>query len=102
MAFFDYNYLFKQLDGALQDVLPEPPLRVSHQLLRRPYPSFHAAHCLVGLCATCICEHTQQHLKRGSPPHYENIKNTFARYNERMREQIDRVEQDKEWLVRVG
>jgi hypothetical protein len=27
------------------------------------------------------------------------VKNTFARYNERMREQIDRVEQDKEWLV---
>jgi hypothetical protein len=29
------------------------------------------------------------------------VKNTFARYNERMREQIDRIEQDKEWLVRM-
>jgi hypothetical protein len=57
------------------------------------------AHCLVGLCATCICEHTEQHLKRGTPPCYENIKSTFSKYNDRVREQVGKIEQDKEWLV---
>ena len=59
----------------------------------------YAADCLVGLCATCICEHTQQHMKRGSAPQYENIKNTFVKYCERMRDQVERIEHDKEWLV---
>jgi hypothetical protein len=38
-------------------------------------------------------------MKRGSAPQYENVKNTFVKYCERMRDQIERIEHDKEWLV---
>lgn len=38
-------------------------------------------------------------MKRGSAPQYENIKNTFVKYCERMRDQVERIEHDKEWLV---
>ena len=62
-------------------------------------PSIYPAQCLVGLCATCICEHTRSHVQRGSSPSYENIKNTYTRYNDRMREQVELIEQDKVWLV---
>lgn len=37
-------------------------------------------------------------MKRGSAPQYENIKNTFVKYCERMRDQVERIEHDKEWL----
>lgn len=38
---------------------------------------------------------------RGSSPAYENIKNTYSRYNDRMKEQIDLIEQDKTWLNNI-
>jgi hypothetical protein len=41
-------------------------------------------------------------MKRGTPPQYENIKNTFVKYCERMREQIECIEHDKEWLVMLS
>ena len=59
----------------------------------------HSAQCLVGLCATCVCEHTKSHYLKGSSPSYENVKDTYIRYNQRMRDQIELIEQDKTWLV---
>jgi hypothetical protein len=41
-------------------------------------------------------------MKRGTPPQYENIKNTFVKYCERMREQIECIEHDKDWLVMLS
>lgn len=67
-------------NGLLQTLLPRTPLRPSHQLLHRPYRDHHKAACLVGLCATCICDHTQAHIQRGTAPVYENIKNTYSRF----------------------
>ncbi len=47
--------------------------------------------CLVGLCANCICTHTEIHVRKGTCPKYQNIKETFARVNECLRSQIDKI-----------
>lgn len=33
--------------------------------------------CLVGLCATCVCEHTEMHARNGTIPQYQNVRDTF-------------------------
>jgi hypothetical protein len=38
---------------------------------------------------------------KGTSPSYENVKNTYTRYNDRMKEQIDLIEQDKSWLNNI-
>ncbi len=32
---------------------------------------------MIGLCATCVGEHTKVHTKNHTIPDYENIQNTF-------------------------
>lgn len=59
----------------------------------------HPADCLQALCATCICEHTQQHIKSGTTPAYENIKDTQVKYHLRLQAQVHKIEEDAQWLV---
>lgn len=37
--------------------------------------------CKIALCASCIGEHTQNHLKEGSNPIYSNIKDVLIELN---------------------
>ena len=43
---------------------------------------FYLEECLVELCATCICSHTDMHGLNGTLPHYENIQQTYKRAQE--------------------
>ena len=57
--------------------------------------------CLVGLCATCICTHTEVHAKIGTVPQYENIRDTFANLQAEVRHQITLIDDDKNRLVQI-
>ena len=35
--------------------------------------------CMTGLCATCICSHTESHIQKGTAPDYENIRTTYSK-----------------------
>ena len=35
--------------------------------------------CNIGLCATCICTHTESHIQKRTAPDYENIRTTYSK-----------------------
>lgn len=48
--------------------------------------------CLVGLCATCICSHTEMHAQMGTVPHYQNIRDTFCTLHDEVRNMVSKLE----------
>ena len=38
--------------------------------------------CLIGLCATCVCSHTEVHAQLATVPQYQNIRDTFSSLQE--------------------
>ena len=57
--------------------------------------------CLLGLCPTCICSHTEMHMQNKTTPQFENIRTTFSRVHEEIQTQIELISDDKERLVRM-
>ena len=43
---------------------------------------------MLGLCATCICTHTDNHINTNSSPEYQNIRNTYSMMHDMLRKNI--------------
>ena len=56
---------------------------------------FSVEECLAGLCANCVCTHTQIHIDKGTAPEYENIRTTYRKAQESIRNQVELFEKDK-------
>ena len=44
--------------------------------------------CKIGLCATCICAHTESHLQEGTQPMYSNIKDLQSEVSEELEAEL--------------
>jgi hypothetical protein len=55
----------------------------------------------LGLCANCICTHTQLHTQKGTSPSYENIRDTYKQVQSSLRRQIEQFEEDRQRLVNM-
>lgn len=56
---------------------------------------------MIGLCANCICTHTQIHVQKGTSPDYENIRTTYKKAQESIHGQVQQFEEHKERIVNL-
>ena len=55
--------------------------------------------CQIGLCATCICTHTNYHINQNTSPEYQNIRTTFSSMHETIRQSISSLDNQKNRIV---
>jgi hypothetical protein len=53
----------------------------------------------MGLCANCICDHTQLHISKATSPSYQNIRDTYKEVQNSLRLQVEQFEDDRQRLV---
>jgi hypothetical protein len=80
-------------------ILRPAPQRTHLQLLLQVYLPPHVEECNVGLCATCICSHTETHIQKRTAPEYENIRTTYSKMQDSIRSRISAFEQEKSRIV---
>jgi hypothetical protein len=54
---------------------------------------------MVGLCATCICTHTEHHANNKTIPEYQNIRATFSNMHDLIRKKIISLDNQKNRIV---
>ncbi len=55
---------------------------------------------MLGLCATCICTHTDNHINTNSSPEYQNIRNTYSMMHDMLRQNISEIDIQKNRIVK--
>jgi hypothetical protein len=56
---------------------------------------------MAGLCANCICTHTEYHVSNKTTPEYQNIRTTFSSMHETIRKKIASLENQKNRIVSI-
>jgi len=91
-------FLFEN-DRLQSHLLRSSSQRTHLQFLLQRYNRSDVEECSVGLCATCICSHTESHIQKRTAPDYENIRSTYSKMQDSIRSRISAFEQEKSRIV---